>query len=82
MVPRPLRKKGTTAMNQQAFLTAAQLSARWNGVVTTGTLANWRSKKVGPAFTKLRGKVLYPLDKVTAWETANLANDNTPNQTA
>ncbi|MBF9235549.1 DNA-binding protein [Microvirga alba] len=68
-------------MAQPAFLTAHQLAQRWNGVVTTGTLANWRSKRVGPPFTKLRGRVLYPVDQVEAWEAANLmkaVNDNTP----
>ena len=68
-------------MAQPAFLTANQLAQRWNGVVTTGTLANWRSKRVGPPFTKLRGRVLYPVDQVEAWEAANLmkaVNDNTP----
>lgn len=62
-----------------AFLTARQLIQRWNGVITTGTLANWRTKRVGPAFTKLRGRVLYPLDQIEQWEKANLKeaiNDN------
>lgn len=65
-------------MAQPAFLTPHQLAQRWNGVVTTGTLANWRSKKVGPPFTKLRGRILYPTAQVEAWETANLqaVNDN------
>lgn len=60
------------------FLTPHQLAQRWNGVVTTGTLANWRSKRVGPAFTKLRGRILYPADKVAEWEAANMraVNDN------
>lgn len=67
-------------MEQPAFLTAHQLIQRWNGVVTPGTLANWRSKRVGPPFTKLRGRILYPIDKVAEWEAQNLqvANDNSP----
>lgn len=55
-----------------AFLTPHQLVQRWNGVVTTGTLANWRSKGVGPAFTKLRGRVLYPLAQVQDFEATSL----------
>lgn len=54
-----------------AFLTACQLVARWNGVITTGTLANWRTKKVGPSYMKMRGRVLYPLDSVVSWEREN-----------
>lgn len=63
-----------------AFLTACQLVARWNGVITTGTLANWRTKKVGPSYMKMRGRVLYPLDSVIKWEAENqreiAQNDN------
>lgn len=63
---------------QPTFLTPQQLAQRWAGVVTTGTLANWRCQRVGPAFTKTRGRVLYPLAKVEAWEAKNTiaANDN------
>lgn len=60
-------------MTTPEFLTAEQLARRWAGIVTTGTLANWRSKRVGPQFVKLRGRVLYPLDRVTAWEAENMS---------
>lgn len=66
---------------QPKFLTPAQVVARWNGAVTTGTLANWRSKKEGPAFQKFGSRVRYPLAAVEAYESANTtgaANDNTP----
>lgn len=62
-------------MTTPEFLTAEQLARRWAGIVTTGTLANWRSKRVGPQFVKLRGRVLYPLEKVTAWEAENMSGD-------
>lgn len=60
------------------YLNAAELAARWAGAVTTGTLANWRSKGRGPAFVKVGSKVLYPLDKLEEWERQQLraANDN------
>lgn len=62
-------------------LTPDQLVARWNGAVTTGTLANWRSKKQGPPFQKFGSRVRYPLAKVIEWEKSNLhlvaGNDNT-----
>lgn len=65
-------------MQQATFLTPQQLVARWSRAVTTGTLANWRSQRVGPSFTKLRGRVLYPLVSVEEWERKNLkaANDD------
>ena len=32
------------------------------------TLANWRSKRIGPTFVRLPGKPpLYPRDQVLAW---------------
>lgn len=69
-------------MGQPAeYLSPSELAKRWNGAVTTGTLANWRSKGTGPAFAKFGSRVRYPLAQVVAWEAANLhlvgANDNT-----
>ena len=60
------------------FLTPQQLTQRWASAVTTGTLANWRCRDEGPPFTKVRGRILYPLAEVEAWEARNLhnANDN------
>lgn len=64
-------------MSEQ-FLTADELVQRWNGAVNTGTLANWRSKKKGPAFTKFGANVRYPLAAVIEYERANIhSNDNT-----
>lgn len=61
-------------MSEKTFLTPAELSQRWAGAVTTGTLANWRSRKppAGPAFQKVGSRVLYPLDAVKAYESANM----------
>jgi len=62
------------------FLKASEVSARWGGTVSTGTLANWRTQKRGPAYVKIGSRVLYPLDKLEEWEAAGLraatANDN------
>lgn len=63
----------------ETFLTAHQVIDRWNGVIKVGTLANWRARRVGPSFVKLRGRVLYPLDKIVEWEASNykeIGNDN------
>jgi hypothetical protein len=32
-----------------------------------GTLANMRSRRVGPPFVKMRRKVLYPVDLLETW---------------
>ena len=58
------------------FLTPAQLILRWDGAVTTGTLANWRSKGEGPAYSKFGSRVRYPIAKVIAWEAKNMHGDN------
>jgi len=67
------------------FLTVDELISRWGSVVTRGTLANWRSKRVGPPFVKLRARVLYPLASLIEFEENGLhisigdkngANDN------
>jgi len=62
------------------FLTPAQLVDRWNKAVTTGTLSNWRSQGVGPAFSKFGRSIRYPIAAVQAYEAANsiapAVNDN------
>lgn len=70
-------KKRSTEADKQ-FITADELVARWGYVVTRGTLANWRSKRVGPPFIKLRTRVLYPLDSLIMFEQNGLhANTET-----
>lgn len=50
------------------FLTPAEVAARYNGNITVRTLANWRSLGCSPPFTKVGGRILYPLDKLLEWE--------------
>jgi hypothetical protein len=58
-------------MPETTFLTPHQLCRRWANAVTPKTLANWRSKRDGPTYYRLKGRVLYRLDDVLAWEKAN-----------
>lgn len=53
------------------FLTPAEVSSRYSGRVNVRTLANWRNRGCGPAYAKIGGKVLYPLDKIVEWEARN-----------
>lgn len=68
------------AQAQPKFLSAAEVSQRWGGAVSTGTLANWRTQRKGPPYQKLGSKVRYPVAQLEAWEAAhmmmNAANDN------
>lgn len=52
----------------QQYLTPAELVSRYKATITIRTLANWRSTGEGPAYTKIGGRVLYPVDAVIAWE--------------
>lgn len=50
------------------YLTPEETAQRLR--LTVGTLANWRVRGQGPAFTKMGRKVLYPIAKVEAYEAA------------
>jgi hypothetical protein len=52
------------------YLTPAELIERYKKTITIRTLANWRSIGEGPKYTKIGGRVLYPMDGVTSWETS------------
>lgn len=52
------------------YLTPAELVARYRGTITVRTLANWRSTGEGPRYTKVGGRVLYPVQGVIEWEAA------------
>ncbi|CDO36016.1 conserved hypothetical protein [Novosphingobium sp. KN65.2] len=58
-------------MKYEKLLSPHELVERWCGTFCLGTLANWRSKGVGPTYMKLRGRVVYPLTKIEAWEAEN-----------
>ena len=59
-------------MNGRKFLTPEEVSERYRGEVTVGTLRNWRAMRVGPTFVKIGKAVLYPLDQLDAWDEKNL----------
>ncbi|THD61670.1 MAG: DNA-binding protein [Phenylobacterium sp.] len=54
------------------FLTADKVAARYRGEVSTGTLRNWRSQKIGPSYLKIGKGVLYPVGELEAWDRSNL----------
>lgn len=62
-VARPMRNAG-----EVEYLTPSELSKRWAGAVTPGTLAAWRSRRQGPSFVKFGGRILYRLDDVECFE--------------
>ena len=59
-------------MPDSKFLTAEEVSERYRGQVTVGTLRNWRAMGIGPAFIKIGKAVLYPLEQLDAWDRKNM----------
>ena len=57
-----------TTRSESEYLTVKELIDRWRGQISATTLANWRSERKGPAFVKIGGRVLYPLQDVVAYE--------------
>ena len=57
-------------MRDPEYLTPEQLAARWEGAVTLGGLANWRSQGKGPKFSKIGRRVRYALSDVQDYEQA------------
>lgn len=56
------------------LLTPQALIERWQSSITLVTLATWRSRKNGPRYIKIGGRVLYPLDGVEEWENKRTLN--------
>lgn len=59
-------------MPDNKFLTAEEVSERYRGEVTVGTLRNWRAMRIGPAFVKIGKAVLYPVAELDAWDRKNI----------
>lgn len=54
------------------FLTTEEVVQRYRGLISYGTLCNWRSMGQGPAYLKAGKVVLYPTDSLVAWEEKNM----------
>ena len=59
-------------MEDGRFLTANEVSQGYRGEISVGTLRNWRSARIGPAFLKIGKAILYPVDQLDAWDQKNL----------
>jgi hypothetical protein len=59
-------------MPDNKFLTAEEVSERYRGEITVGTLRNWRAMRIGPAFVKIGKAVLYPVAELDAWDKKNI----------
>ena len=61
-------------MDAIKFLTPEEVAERYRGEVSVGTLRNWRSMRIGPAFVKIGKAVLYPVAELDAWDEENRVN--------
>lgn len=58
-------------MSESKFLTPEEVSDRYRGSVSVGTLRNWRTMRIGPTFLKIGKAILYPLSELDAWDEEN-----------
>jgi hypothetical protein len=65
-------------MGDRKYLTAEEVSERYRGAVSLGTLRNWRAMRVGPTFVKIGKAVLYPIDELDAWDKRNMVSCRAP----
>lgn len=56
------------------YLTSEEVVERFKSRITVRTLANWRSQGISPPYTKLNGRILYPLDELLKWEASRTVN--------
>jgi len=59
-------------MADNKFLTPEEVSERYRGSISVGTLRNWRFMRIGPTFVKIGKAVLYPIIELDAWDQKNI----------
>jgi hypothetical protein len=74
-----LRKtSGVFLVTDNKYLTPEEVSERYRGEISVGTLRNWRVARIGPTFIKIGKAVLYPVDELDAWDRKNLVVCRSP----
>jgi hypothetical protein len=64
--------RGEKLMADNKFLTPEEVSERYRGGISVGTLRNWRAMRIGPTFIKIGKAVLYPINELDAWDQKNI----------
>lgn len=65
-------------MSESKFLTPEEVSERYRGGITVGTLRNWRGMRIGPSFVKIGKTILYPIESLDEWDRANIVTCRAP----
>jgi len=55
-------------MDCKRYLTPREVSLRYGGIISVGTLANWRTAGISPPYIKLGGRIVYEEDALIEWE--------------
>jgi hypothetical protein len=71
-----------SSMDHTKYLTAEEVSERYRGGVSVGTLRNWRAMRIGPTFIKIGKAVLYPVEALDAWDQKNTVTCRASNRLA
>ncbi|MDH4985107.1 DNA-binding protein [Aminobacter anthyllidis] len=58
-------------MDDRKYLTDEELSERYRGSISVGTLRNWRAMRIGPTYVKIGKAVLYPIEELEMWDRKN-----------
>jgi hypothetical protein len=67
-------------MIEAKFLTPEEVTERYRGGISVGTLRNWRAMRIGPTFVKIGKAVLYPIDELDAWDEKNIVKCRASNR--
>lgn len=59
-------------MSDQKYFTPEEVTKRYRGTISLGTLRNWRSMRIGPAFVRVGKSVLYPASELDVWDQNNI----------
>ncbi len=58
-------------MSKKRYLTQEEVVERYRGLISIGTLCNWRSARKGPAYVRAGKAVLYDEAALDAWDDRN-----------
>lgn len=58
-------------MSEKKYLTPEEVSERYRGEISVGTLRNWRAQRVGFPYVRVGRAILYPSDALDAWDKAH-----------
>jgi hypothetical protein len=71
MLDRAIAVAEEAAQSDEDLLTEDEVSRRYRGCISVGTLRNWRARRIGPSYVKVGKAVLYQLGVLKDWDRKN-----------